>query len=168
MRHRLGLVILALVVAAGACSDADHQETAAGWAEQVEARLVDRSVDRPVVDCVLNVARVDLRRNSLSEAATDELVANCERAREVIDGAAAPDDTQGQAMAMTDQPFTLGDDPTLDGLWTACADGSGRSCDQLFAAAPVGSEYEEFGVSCGNRPELLHCGDLDVLPEDDS
>ena len=165
-RWRLGLALFVVAVAAGACSDGATPENAAGWAEEVETRLVDQSVDRPIVDCVLNVARVDLRRNPLSDAATDELIANCERARRVIDGAAAADEAPVDALAMVDHPFTFGDDPTLDALWGACDEGSGRSCDQLFAAAPVGSDYEEFGVSCGNRPELLYCDELDVEPED--
>ena len=155
-----------LTVVAGACSAEPTQETAADWADEVETRLVEESVERPVVDCVLNVARVELERNPLSDAATDELITNCEKARAVIDGADGTLDPADE-LAMTDQPVTFGDDPTLDALWTACEQGSGQSCDQLFAAAPVGSDYEEFGVSCGQRPELLHCGELDVPPEDE-
>ena len=48
-----------------------------------------------------------------------------------------------------------------DRLWTACDEGSGSACDELFAAAPVGSEYERFGVSCGDRPDVLDCAELD-------
>lgn len=153
------------VLVAAACSDGPAPETAADWADAVETRLVDDSVERSVVDCVLNVARVELERSPLSEAATEELITNCEKARAVIDGTDTEPDPS-VALAMTDQPFTFGDDPTLDALWTSCEEGSGESCDQLFAAAPVGSEYEEFGVSCGHRPELLHCDALDVVEED--
>ena len=158
---RSGLVLLIAAGFVAACTDGAPEETTADWVDEVEGRLAEASVEETVVDCVFNVARVDLERNPLSEAATEELITNCERARDVIDGVGdepEPSDT----LAMTDQPFSFGDDPTLDALWTACEDGSGRSCDQLFAAAPVGSDYEEFGVSCGNRPELLHCGDLDL------
>ena len=160
------LLFGALVTIGAACSTESTPETAADWAQEVETRLVDESVEQPVVDCVLNVARVELERNPLSEAATDELINNCEKARAVIDGAADESDEPDE-LAMADQPFTFGDDPTLDALWTACEQGSGQSCDQLFAAAPVGSDYEEFGVSCGHRPELLHCGELDVVAEDE-
>lgn len=57
---------------------------------------------------------------------------------------------------------TFGDDPVLDQWWTECAEGSGYACDRLFAEAPVGSAYEEFGLTCGDRPELIQCqGELD-------
>lgn len=52
---------------------------------------------------------------------------------------------------------TLGDDPVLDEWWRQCADGSGLACDRLFADAPLGSNYEAFGLSCGDRPNVLHC-----------
>jgi hypothetical protein len=55
------------------------------------------------------------------------------------------------------QPVTLGDDPVLDDLWHRCGDGSGAACDQLFDRAPPNSDYESFGLSCGNRPDILQC-----------
>ena len=45
----------------------------------------------------------------------------------------------------------LGTDPTLDSLVTACENEDWAACDQLFNDAPLGSEYEEFGDTCGNR-----------------
>lgn len=46
-----------------------------------------------------------------------------------------------------------GDDPTLDALWDGCDNGDMAACDDLFFQSPFGSEYEEFGASCGNtRP----------------
>jgi hypothetical protein len=58
----------------------------------------------------------------------------------------------------------FGDDPTLDELWSQCEQGNGRSCDQLFQDAPRGSKYEAFGLSCGGRPDILHCNELDAPP----
>ena len=52
-----------------------------------------------------------------------------------------------------------GDDADLDALWVECADGSATACDQLFFAAPVDSDYERFGYSCGAR-ENTSCTDL--------
>lgn len=52
-----------------------------------------------------------------------------------------------------DEPFTYGDDPELDALWDACEDGDGKACDDLFFDSPFGSEYEEFGNTCGGRFE---------------
>ena len=46
---------------------------------------------------------------------------------------------------------TRGDDAALDALWDSCAAGSGQACDDLFFQAPLGSEYERFGTTCGDR-----------------
>jgi hypothetical protein len=48
-------------------------------------------------------------------------------------------------------PRTFGDDPGLDELWVACEQGDGGACDRLFDDAPLGSDYESFGATCGNR-----------------
>ncbi|MDA2986204.1 MAG: hypothetical protein O2789_00555 [Actinomycetota bacterium] len=49
-----------------------------------------------------------------------------------------------------------GSDPELDQLADACA-GSGEeaadACSDLWAAAPAGSGYEDYGDSCGARPD---------------
>lgn len=62
-----------------------------------------------------------------------------------------------------DEPFTYGDDDTLDALWDDCDDGDGEACDDLFYDSPVDSEYEEFGNTCGGRFALdevpLSCAD---------
>lgn len=61
----------------------------------------------------------------------------------------------------------LGDDPILDNLWKQCADGSGVACDRLFNDSPVGSAYEEFGLTCGDRPQILHCREeLEAMSEE--
>jgi hypothetical protein len=44
-----------------------------------------------------------------------------------------------------------GSDPKLDALWDECEEGDGDACDRLYFQAPIGSEYEEFGYSCGHR-----------------
>ncbi len=44
-----------------------------------------------------------------------------------------------------------GDDPTLDALWDDCAGGDMTACDALYTESPMGSEYEAFGDTCGNR-----------------
>jgi hypothetical protein len=48
---------------------------------------------------------------------------------------------------------TYGDDPTFDRLWDRCEGGDGAACDDLFWDSPVGSRYEEFGDTCGDRYE---------------
>lgn len=60
--------------------------------------------------------------------------------------------------------FGYGDDPELDLLWDGCVSGDMLDCDDLFFQAPVGSEYESFGESCGDRVEAVDsrglCADL--------
>jgi hypothetical protein len=57
------------------------------------------------------------------------------------------------------QPMHKGDSVQLDALWIACEAGSGEACDTLFDASPIGSEYEQFGSTCGNRTMELRCAD---------
>jgi hypothetical protein len=51
--------------------------------------------------------------------------------------------------ATVDVPFAYGDDAGLDGLWDECAGGARVACDSLAVDAPFGSEYREFGATCG-------------------
>ena len=52
-------------------------------------------------------------------------------------------------------PETFGDDPDLDAQWIACGEGGMAACDDLFLAAPVGSDYGRWADTCDARqPEL--------------
>jgi S1-C subfamily serine protease len=44
-----------------------------------------------------------------------------------------------------------GDSVYLDGLWDACASGDMDACDTLYYDSPLGSDYEQFGATCGGR-----------------
>ena len=44
-----------------------------------------------------------------------------------------------------------GEDADLDRLWDSCAAGNAQACDDLYLESPVGSEYEEYGDTCGDR-----------------
>lgn len=46
-----------------------------------------------------------------------------------------------------------GTDPGLDALWDDCEAGDYSACDDLFFAAEYGTEYSDFGDSCGYRNE---------------
>lgn len=46
-----------------------------------------------------------------------------------------------------------GTDPALDALWDECEAGDFLACDDLFFAAEYGTEYSDFGDSCGYRNE---------------
>ncbi|WP_263119880.1 DUF4190 domain-containing protein [Cellulomonas sp. RIT-PI-Y] len=60
-------------------------------------------------------------------------------------------DDSTQDDSSSDDAQSYGDDATLDTLWDACEAGDPDSCDDLYWQAPLGSEYEEFGETCGNR-----------------
>jgi hypothetical protein len=49
------------------------------------------------------------------------------------------------------QGMSYGDNPTLDRLWDACDAGDGAACDELYFTSEIGSDYEEFGDTCGGR-----------------
>ena len=49
--------------------------------------------------------------------------------------------------------FAYGDDPELDALYDDCAGGDAVACDDLYLNSPQGSEYEQFGGTCGDRFE---------------
>lgn len=62
--------------------------------------------------------------------------------------------------------YTYGDDATLDGLWDACEGGDMEACDNLFRESPLGSEYEDFGNTCGNRTDGgRYCVDEDIATD---
>lgn len=56
---------------------------------------------------------------------------------------------------------TYGSDSALDALYDSCADGEYDACDDLYLQSPSGSEYEDFGDTCGDRNEPQgYCVDL--------
>ncbi|GIG26138.1 DUF4190 domain-containing protein [Cellulomonas denverensis] len=59
------------------------------------------------------------------------------------------------------EPDTYGDDPELDALWDACEAGDGQACDDLYWESPLGSDYEDFASTCGNRTtDAVFCADM--------
>jgi hypothetical protein len=46
---------------------------------------------------------------------------------------------------------SYGDDAALDQLWDQCEAGDMLACDDLYRGSIFGSEYEEFGKTCGFR-----------------
>lgn len=45
----------------------------------------------------------------------------------------------------------FGDDPACDELWLDCEAGDYGACDSLYLFTPIGSQYEDFGATCGQR-----------------
>ncbi|MGZ4785927.1 MAG: hypothetical protein ACXV5S_09655 [Acidimicrobiales bacterium] len=82
-----------------------------------------------------------------------------------LDPALDPSGTAAPSTEAGNLPRQHGDDPTLDALYDQCALGSGQACDDLFDRSPVGSAYETFAITCGNRTTERRCADVYVLPE---
>lgn len=80
------------------------------------------------------------------------LEGGCLSPREMEALAATPSGVPGE-------PTVLGDDPALDRLWFGCGAGDLVACDILYLAAPVGSEYEDQGATCGGLNEPLGIND---------
>ena len=91
-----------------------------------------------------------------------ELIDACESAEEMLN---APQEMP-EEIAFAG-PLAYGDDVELDALWDECEAGDGTACDQLWELAPVGSEYERFGVTCGERENVLNCTDLNLEAADE-
>jgi hypothetical protein len=162
------LTVLALLAAAGGLVGwglVGGDAAAPTPAEVTAQALEEDGLAGDVVECVLRLAERDLAVAELEPTAREELVAGCRAARDDIARAAEPDDPPVDSPAPTDQPDGYGDDPELDRLWVACEQGGGAACDELFELAPIGSAYEAFGVSCGDRPAVLDCDDLDQPAE---
>lgn len=61
--------------------------------------------------------------------------------------------TDGGYLCTSVGAVSYGDDKHLDGLWDACAAGALASCDELYYSSQPGSDYYEFGRTCGNRTD---------------
>ena len=61
--------------------------------------------------------------------------------------------TDGGYLCTAIGDVTYGDDERLDSLWDACAAGDPSSCDELSWSAEPGSDYAEYGLTCGGRTD---------------
>ncbi len=107
----------------------------------------------------------DVQLTEAEELALDEATTNCELASELL----SSDPEPPTDLAFDAEPRDYGDDAALDRLWDACEGGLGEACDELWAEAPVGSNYERFGVTCGERFDVLNCtADMDESDDESS
>lgn len=88
-----------------------------------------------------------------------DVFAECDIPLESLMGGGIPGATPGSSS----DGQSYGDDPTLDAMWDACEGGDGEACDDLYFQSALGSEYEEFGDTCGGRFER---GDVLCSTED--
>ena len=65
-----------------------------------------------------------------------------------------------------ERPGDLGDDVLLDRYADECFDGDISSCDDLFRESFLGSGYEKYGSSCGERTKRGQAGACTALYPD--
>lgn len=171
-RGRCRLFVMVLSIAAilvSGCSDPEVLAVEPTLSEMVSS-YEELGLTPSVADCVVGLSeRRDLVRLNPTETddpATqlmiEEFIASCVTADALVNATEEPP----ERLALSDEPFTYGDNDELDELWADCESGDGSACDRLWEIAPVGSNYEEFGVTCGHRPELLNCSE-ELWPEVD-
>ncbi len=164
---RLFATLASVMLAASACTAGTEADAAALVSrDDVIAAYVEAGMIDSVASCVVGLGEREFELNELMPSATpatlvQEIVDNCRAANDLINGGDAP-----PSLAFDDPavPFEYGEDAALDLLWDGCEAGDGAACDELWESAPVDSRYEEFGVTCGNRPEILDCA-LELIPE---
>ncbi len=149
---QLGVVVMAVLTTAACSSPAPAPEVTR---ETRVGDLVAEGYSIEVSNCVSGLA------DGLGDGdSRSQLIQACERAEEMLN---APDEVPEDLPFVG--PISYGDDPALDRLWDRCESGDGIACDELWEQAPIGSEYERFGVTCGEREEVLNCSDLTPEPD---
>jgi hypothetical protein len=157
--RRAGSVLVAASVLIGACSSSEPV-VATVSEDDVVLAYVDVGVDADVAECFVGLGQRQFELEVLLPGAAleadrplvDEVLMNCENAVAMLGAEELP-----TPQALRSGPFNIGDDAELDRLWVECDRGDGSGCDELWEESPVGSVYEWFGVTCGNRPEILNC-----------
>ena len=158
----LKLIIIALIAAS--CGRAEFGLIST--ADELVSDVISQGAAPDVAQCVRGMAIQDERLTTLDlndgsdKLYVEDLQASCERAAKLSEPA---EETPGEIPFAG--PQTYGDDAELDRLWNGCEAGDGAMCDALFETAPVDSEYESFGVTCGNREGVLNCAELWQRPE---
>jgi hypothetical protein len=129
------------------CGDALEEPITGGTCEEHATREAEKL--RDACDDGDFVACDDLYFASEAGSEAEEYAASCGGRTDGANGGVC-EETKGGADPL---PSTFGDDPTLDDLWSRCEAGDGSACDNLFFESPSGSDYEQFGVTCGGRSD---------------
>lgn len=157
--QKIGTAVAATVLAAGlaACGSGDKDRDATGATEQTEdatAQVVDGA------EVEEDSARAE-ESESYRPAENPSPVAPPEGAgrdgqgtredRDFTRTRIAPPAPAGStapagSMSVT---MTFGEDPYMDALYDQCGGGDMEACDELYMLSEAGSEYEEFGATCG-------------------
>lgn len=153
----------------GACSTASEEAVQPLRSDVVQAYL-DTGLSENVASCVVGLGErqvelVDLDPSTPTPVETQELIDEIALSCVEAEKLGNPDFDETPALAFSSEPNAFGDDRVLDELWLWCEAGDGAACDELWETAPIGSGYERFGVTCGERFDLLDCSEeLELAP----
>jgi hypothetical protein len=155
-----GVALVALTVVPAACSL--HRFDRDGAVDTVMARYGQR-LTRSQAECYVDRVVDQLGSDALeADPPTPEQVPRLTRIRTDCIGVAGLGTSLPPASRRDPTgtaPMGPGADAGLDALYRSCAAGSGKACDRLFDEAPLGSEYEDFALSCGGRTTELRCAE---------
>ncbi len=119
--------------------------------------MIEEGVSTEAAVCIINefgsadISLLEFMDVDAADEPTDEMLAAIFRCGDELIDAGAFDFSSPDPVT---DGVTYGDDPEMDLLWDMCEVGDGEACDQLFFISPFGSDYEEFGNTCGFRFEL--------------
>ncbi|MCH1450202.1 MAG: hypothetical protein L7U66_00220 [Acidimicrobiales bacterium] len=172
--HRFTIALSALVIFAAACggSDSDSNENDSESTRTYEdLSFLEKSFVDGVTEgggteaagiCMLDAfedAGIDaseLADPANEEPSPDVLAAIFSCSAELFEG-----DLFGGDGVFSDAD-TYGDDPDLDALWDDCDAGDDVACDDLYLRSPIGSDYESFGSTCGERESIDQFGNCSL------
>ncbi len=158
--YRLIVLAFSIVVVAAACGGEEEQALSQSDISDV---LVADGLDFDIASCAAGTYS-DASFEPITVIDQDELerfIARCEDSAEALVELRNRTEEATELAFVDSEPFGFGDDEALDLLWTECEAGEGESCDELFDVSVLGSEYEQFGLTCGNRDDVLNCQDLE-------
>ena len=162
--HRLRFGLTALFVFAASCRNGGTEDLLADLGlSDAEASCLTREYEAFGLD-IATVLRADNETDLTADDVDALREVNQYCAGVGSDATAAPStrepdeetdrESDAAESAPPEQTFlndAYGDDPYLDSLYDACADGDMLACDDLYGWAPFGSDYEAFARICGGR-----------------
>jgi hypothetical protein len=150
--------------------DVADGELTSAQAECVADLLVDEAGEDAFDDVDFDATETPaVVQNALEAVGQEEMAERCN----IDDGSDGNTDSTDSTDDGGDDSTDDGGDEDLEGLRDDCADGDFVACDDLYFAADVGSDLEEFGSTCGGiaDPQDGFCtetnGGEDELGSDD-
>ena len=151
--HKLGGIAVALALVAAACGGGSEATKDDLVAELVGDNLFTQEQAECFVDAVWDeIGPLDSGRiTSPDDLTAAEQSALTAATFSCIDIGGLLDDSLTGETNFSPTDRAPGTNAEFDALWESCGGGDAEACDTLYFDSPVGSDYEEFGLSCGGR-----------------